>query len=511
MILAPESGAGLVDELRQWLRPYQLELITDTAHERIVLKARQVGISDAIALEMVLVSAGLHPAVLTHNCVIVSKTERDAYDVVDKARAWVQRLRLIPELRPFLETSRDTASEIRFKQSGFRIVSQAQSKDAGRSQTGHLYLDEYAFYVWQRDIWTGATPATESLEGLRITLVSTPNGTGDHLYEVWSDRRKYAGWSRHKIDIYDAAAQGFPVDIDKMRRKYTAAQWAQEFECDFLGSETRLFSLEMLQEAHGVIASPIAFERRYLGIDTASVVDLSAAVIVDEHDTGIWIGDAYFVERVPYGTDHVRSRVGQDVIFDALIRHLEPNYSVIDTTGDRARKNTLGVGLYPRLLKSSDEPQSLISKIITSDFKDSGTEKLRDMVQTRDVMFHADRKDYVYSSREAARFLDVSGQVPIQSISEFIGATFEVTEYPMLVKDFQKIERKWSGPNKSIIDAKRDEHGHGDGYWAALMAVMQLLEDSGRRESRKRTRQSAGDIKKTLRDAQRRRSSRKIW
>ncbi len=189
------SDNEVVQTIRDWLRPYQLEMLTDSSRYRIILKGRQIGVSDGvIALECVLVASGLVDLVelvdvSTNSCVVVSRRDSEAKDVIEKCKEWVRRLRLVEAFRPYLETTKWSASEIKFTESGHRIVAETQNPDAARGKTGHLYLDEYAFYAYQREIFRSAAASTESRPDLRITIVSTPNGQGDHFHEVWADKQ----------------------------------------------------------------------------------------------------------------------------------------------------------------------------------------------------------------------------------------------------------------------------------------------------------------------------------
>ena len=148
----------VTEAIFDWLRPYQLAMLTDDSRYRVILKSRQIGISDTIALEMVLVSSGLVALlpqinIAAGNCVIVSKRDVDAKDVIEKAKEWIRRLRLVPAFEPFLRTAAYSTTEIKFVDSGSKISSETQNKDAARGRSAHVYLDEFAFYQWQREIF----------------------------------------------------------------------------------------------------------------------------------------------------------------------------------------------------------------------------------------------------------------------------------------------------------------------------------------------------------------------
>lgn len=450
----------------EYLRPYQRAWLCDPSRKRIYLKARQIGISDLIALEMVLTSSGNNPFALTHNCTIVSKTEKDAHDVIKKAKKWVRLLRRIPGLEKSLRTDAWSASEIEFVSTGYRIVSQTQNADAGRGKTGHLYLDEYGFYVWQREIWTGAVPGTFAVPGLRISIVCTPNGTGDHFHEVWTDTHKYPDWARHKTDVYEAVSMGFPLIVDEIRGDFTSDQWSQEMECKFIGGAHEYFSGELLRDSHAThTREPEAV--LWLGVDTASVVDTTAVQCVWIQRDGLWLGDTYVIEHLQYETDTLRKRIGQDTVLDALIQHLRPRGAVFDITGDMSRKVRGFASIFKIIQHSRGGEQLILPQNVTKEWKDLEVEEVKTSLECGRLKFADGRVDYVLSREHAGEFAHTRFLDPGLA-GAFVQQCFGRSDFPVLTQDFRKIHRKWLGPNTTTFDAERDGTGHADSFWAAV-------------------------------------------
>lgn len=464
---------AVVEEVNAWLRPYQLAWHHDQSLMRVGLKGRQIGFSDGcVALEMVLVASGLHPEVFCADCNVISKKDDDAKDVIEKCKLWVRRLRLDPDLAPFLETTDDgwSATKIKFKRSEKRIRSETQNPEAARSRTGHLYLDEYAFYVWQREIWTGATPSVASDPRLRISVVSTPNGSRDHFHEIWNDKQFYPEdeWGRHYVDVYLAVEQGFPFDIEKGRRSRTADQFAQEFECQFLGAESNYFPLQLLQDStelrpreDGAVC--------HLGVDTASIKDLTGVQTVFEQGVANWLGHTYILGHVPYETSPEQGIMGQDCIVDALARYYRAETTTIDRTGDEARQKQIGsYGLF-FLMQRMKLGTTLIGQHISKGYKDQWVPKLKVGLTAKVVQFDEARRDYVFTPATAASFIGDDGRVPDSKLDRFVSECFQESPYPILRSDFQRVYRKWLGPNDTTFDTERDKDGHGDGFWASLL------------------------------------------
>lgn len=451
----------IVAEIFDWLRPYQLELINDESRYRVVLKSRQIGISDTIAFEMVLVASGLIALlgsdVVSHNCTIVSKRDTDAKDVIEKCKAWIRRLQLVEAFRPYLETDAYAATQIKFTHSGYRIISETQNPEAARGKTGHLYLDEYAFYQFQREIFRAAAASTESRPDLRITLVSTPNGEGDHFHEVYTDKRTYPDWGRHCIDIYRARDEGMPVDVDAMRAKYTADSWAQEFECSFLAGEVRYFDAVLLAEAEDV--RPEVQHRIILGIDTASVVDNTAIVVLRADPSCVWICDCYVLPRLAY--QGAQNRLGQVDIVEALVHELRPEIVMVDRTGDNANAWTRGGGLHALLEPRMRGVTRMMGVTINIAWKNLWVEKLKSGLQTKTVRFDTRRRDLIFSNRWLS--------LPAADHARIVNTGFDESPFPVLRGDFAKVHKKWTGTHKTTFDTTRDELGHGDSFWATVL------------------------------------------
>lgn len=56
-----------------------------------------------------------------------------------------------------------------------------------------------------------------SKPGLKLRVISTPNGKGNKFYELMTGPAD-DGWSRHTVDIYQAVADGLPRDIEELKR-----------------------------------------------------------------------------------------------------------------------------------------------------------------------------------------------------------------------------------------------------------------------------------------------------
>ncbi len=477
--IVADEGPVLSYLFKRYLRTYQLRILCDPTRYRAVLKSRQIGISDLIALEMVLTASGLIGAiceVVPNNCVIISKRDTDAKDVISKCKAWVRRLGLDPDLAPLLSCDVWSATQIQFADSGHRIISETQNPDAGRGKTGHIYFDEYDFYRYQREIWTGALPATESNPNLRLTIITTPNGTSRHFYEVWSNTDTYpdSEWGRHEVDIHLAAKQGMPVDPEAMRGKYTPEQFAQEFECQFLGAGKDLFTRDLLLRVRKKRKEAPC--EVYMGIDCASVQDTTAVHVLRRDPSARWLCQTYIITGVPYETNEVRGTLGQDRIVDALIRHHRPLRTVVDVTGDEARiaRTSISANLMDTLAKLRPAPPThFVPLQVRREWKEEWVGQMLTGMQGDSIQIDDIVRDHQYAPREAYALLDGGARTDIadHELADFIAAAFPPCPFPVLTSDFQKLYKRWTSANQVTFDVDRDENGHGDAFWAACYAL----------------------------------------
>lgn len=197
---------------------YQKRLILDQSPLRIVLKARQTGISQTVALE------ALHDCIYNdhYTVLFISKTQGDAINLLNSvALAWTEGC----PRPPGLELMVNNRTELRFS-NGSRIKSIPASKGAGRSFTANaVYIDEAAFQQWDKEIYRSIKPTTS--RGGRIVVLSTPNGRANNYYQLWSgDLGK--NYSHHFIPWWDCPAYLTPEEQEQINRALEKGEFTQE-------------------------------------------------------------------------------------------------------------------------------------------------------------------------------------------------------------------------------------------------------------------------------------------
>lgn len=285
----------LLDEL---LLPYQRAFVEDAARFKIGLWSRQTGKSFATACEAVL-HCLLHPGTLW---VVLSAGERQAIEWMRKARQWAEALRLAVEAYDELREGQAlmTRAEITFANKS-RILAIPANPDTARGYSANLVLDEFAIHEKPWDIWAAIYPSiTNPLSGKKLLrVVSTPKGMGNKFADLWFKNDAY---SKHKVTILDAQAQGLPVDLEELRAGVDDPDiWAQEYLCEFIDSSSVLLPYDLIAacEAPGTLAAP-GDAPRFVGMDVGRSKDLS--VVMEGAQVGgvLWLTRVEILRRKPF-------------------------------------------------------------------------------------------------------------------------------------------------------------------------------------------------------------------
>ncbi len=175
---------------------------------------------------------------------------------------------------------KENQSEIALE-NGSRIVSQPATAKAGRGYTAtSVVLDEAAFMEYDARIYSAVSPTLS--RGGRLTIVSTPNGQANVFYRLWQGIEG-GDWCRHRIHWRDCPAfdDGW---YERERPKYTAEQWASEFELDFVTSGLAAFDpddVDAMREGWAGLQPPQPGRRYVTGVDVGRRRDPSVIITVD--------------------------------------------------------------------------------------------------------------------------------------------------------------------------------------------------------------------------------------
>ena len=134
-------------------------------------------------------------------------------------------------------------------ENGSKILAASTSASAVRGMSFNiLFLDEFAFvpnHVAEQ-FFASVYPTITSGKSTKVIIISTPNGM-NHFYKMWEDARR--GKNDYITnEVHWSQVPGRDAKWKEETIKNTSPrQFAQEFECDFLGSADTLISPAKLQ------------------------------------------------------------------------------------------------------------------------------------------------------------------------------------------------------------------------------------------------------------------------
>jgi phage FluMu gp28-like protein len=258
--------------------PYQDLWIRDNSKLKIAVWSRQSGKSFAAALRAVIKCLEKRT-----QYIILSKGERQSRLFMEKVKDFCVVFKKLKTLPAFSEMETDDKTmEVYFPHNRSRIIGLPANADAARGYSGNIVLDEFAFHGDAHRIFAACFPIIT--RGYSIELISTPNGTAGKFYEIAKaaglvgqgsrigpaavndgDDNLTSGmetplscsaalaldpdsiWSGHRVNIYDAVAEGLPADIALLRSGCDDEEtWLQEYCCQFLSDAQNYIPVELI-------------------------------------------------------------------------------------------------------------------------------------------------------------------------------------------------------------------------------------------------------------------------
>lgn len=257
---------------------FQHRWLFDTSRLAICNKSRQIGTSHTTAAVAVLWGA-FHGELTT----IISIGDRESVEVLDKCKRHAYVLQKLGSL--MASTLKSNSNEIVFN-SGGRIL--ALPSSGGRSFSGNVFLDEFAYQEQATKVWDAAAPVT--LLGHKMRVVSTPNGIGNEFHQLWERATKtddagkpVSPWVPHEIPLSVALAQGYPVDIQHCWElaKGDPRLFEQMFNCSFLDNVLQYIPGEVIAECcTDDVLTAVPGGEHFAGLDIGRTNDLTALVVI---------------------------------------------------------------------------------------------------------------------------------------------------------------------------------------------------------------------------------------
>lgn len=308
---------------------YQQDWINDQSRFKIGMFARQTGKTFTTTLEIV-------DDVYEHELngtktrwVILSRGERQAREAINEgvkihAKAYGMALKTLEYDWEGTDGTKIKALEVEFP-NGSKITALPANPDTARGFSANVFLDEFAFHKDSGEIWKALFPVISA--GFKIRVTSTPNGKGNKFYELMtSDGDR---WSKHEVDIYKAAEDGLPRDVDELREGLSDEDaWSQEFELKWLDEASAWISYELISAVEDENAGdPEQYKGGicYVGRDIGRRNDLHVITVLEEVGDVLWERERIEQKRATFAE--------MDAEFDRVMDKYRVARACIDQTG----------------------------------------------------------------------------------------------------------------------------------------------------------------------------------
>ena len=311
------------------LYPYQQRWFKNKSRFKVGMFARQTGKTFTTTLEIVDDVMQAEAEGRRSRWVILSRGERQAKEAINEGikvhmKAYGHAIEVIE--------STFTAKDISYKSlevitpGGSKITALPANPDTARGFSANVFLDEFAFHRDSREIWKALFPVI-SKPGLKLRVVSTPNGKNNKFYELMTGDDGV--WYKQSVDIYQAVADGLERDIEELKAGLGDADaWAQEYELKWLDEASAWLSYELINSVENDMAGkPENYTGGvcFAGVDISVRNDLFVIWVIEKVGDVAWTREIIARKRISFAE--------QDALLDEVVRKYNTIRICIDQTG----------------------------------------------------------------------------------------------------------------------------------------------------------------------------------
>ena len=433
---------------------FQLKHLNNPSLLAIELKARQVGFSWLSAAEAV-ASASLEPRI-PH--IFVSINQDEAAEKIRYAKQVIEALD--KDVRPRL--LRDNAFELEF-QNGSRLISHPCRPVRGKAKA-KIYLDEFAHYPNDKEVYQSALPAIS--KGGMIRIGSSPLGARGTFWEIYTEAfRKYPGYVRGSIpwwevgalckDVKQATQEAPPMPTEDRVRMFATSRliqlyenmvlddFQQEYECAWLDESVSWIDWELIKRNQIMAQEEKLIYFRAKGVDQAlQTINQVADSVVHARVEQTFVG----------GMDIGRTRDTTEIILlgvNDMLSALPYRFHItLDRTEFENQKAVVN-----RLLSVLPVTRFLIDK--------NG--------------IGMQLAEQVSRSNPAAEGVDFTNQTKelwaVEAKLRFQRAEVPIPMDRDLAYQIHSIRRKITSAKNSVYDTAENEKHHADMFWALALAI----------------------------------------
>jgi phage FluMu gp28-like protein len=345
------------DEEPVKLFPYQKRLLECQERFRLIVKARQIGVSSLMAWEA-LACAILYPSI---TILFVSSSERQASELLE----YVKRAFFNAGLGVKLIEESKTA--MRFANNS-RIISLPQSPNTVMGFTAQrLYIDEFAFYEQDKKMIEAIIPSIS--HGGYVTIFSRPAGKSGEFYRLFRDAQQ--GLNPFIVFIlpyYECPLEEYQKMVERVKSTMDEMSFKQTYMCEFVDEAVSFFPYELIIPC---INDKIAQKATHLmnlkfGIDFGKKVNSTVVIIVEEKDGRYIVREIKEFLNVPYSEqlNYISERINE----------LRPRAVNIDASG-------VGIRLHEELREKHGS--IIVPYTLTPAMKEELIQNLRIMMEDK--------------------------------------------------------------------------------------------------------------------------------
>ena len=402
---------------KEILYKYQRNFINgaNSRQNSLWLSSRQIGKSFDLALWGVFRALEIE----RHLVVLLSSGKNQSQELMEKAVSHNEFMgRMGASLHEeFFEDTKIKQLELRFANKS-RIIGLPSNPRTARGYSGDIGLDEFAFHEDNKKIWQSMYPSIT--KGYKAVVTSTAQGKNDMFYHLATEAEKDPlNWYYQKTTIYDAVADGYPVDAAKLKAGIKDEDiWATEYMCEFMDAVDAILTYELIEscESPDVLIEDIRSLKGdvYLGIDIGRRKDLTVVAIFE------MLGDVLYLRKLV-----ILRNLSFKEQFDTIDHLL--NYArraAIDETG-------IGMNIAEDLVRKWGDTK-VVPVYFTAKSKEEMTFKLK------------------------SKFTDRAIRIPIDTD---------------LREDLHSVRKMVSKSGNIVISAERTDLGHADRFYGLALGV----------------------------------------
>ncbi len=240
------------------LRPFQKRILRGLRDNRFVclLASRQIGKTTLMTIYALWVACFFED----QRILVVANKEQTAINIFKRIRMAYEKLPnyLKPGTVEYGKTSMTLGN-------GSSIGISTTSSDAGRGDSCNcLILDELAFIDNHlvTDFWKSVYPIISSSKKSKIFVASTPNGTGNLFYELYTgaleaDTSKNNGWHAERVDWWEVPGRDEVWKQNTIRELGSREYFDQEFGNVFIQTGESVVNEALFEELKSECSEPV--------------------------------------------------------------------------------------------------------------------------------------------------------------------------------------------------------------------------------------------------------------